>query len=70
MEVKTKKYSPMNNSKFVSLTARISGAKNTSTWANELKAPTRDTAKVNAFGRTTCTKAGGSETKEWAKDAR
>ena len=67
---KTKKYSPMNNSKSVSLNRRTSGAKNTSTWANEQKARTRDTAKVNAFGKTTCTKAGGSETKEWVKDVR
>ena len=41
-----------------------------STWVNELKDHIRDTEKANASGKTTCTKAGGSETKDQAKAER
>jgi hypothetical protein len=67
----TKKYlKDQKVSRTSSSTAKTSGAMNTNTWARESKDLTKDTAKVNASGRTTCMKAGGSETKESVKDVR
>lgn len=65
---RTKKYLKQETSKTVSLTPKTNGAQSTSTWDSESKDPIKDTGKVNAFGKTTCMKAGGSETKESAKE--
>lgn len=67
---KTKKYQLTNHSKSASTTQKTNGVMNTSIWANGPKARFRDTEKASAFGRITCMKAGGSETREWVKDVR
>jgi len=52
----------------VSSKVKINGVMITSTWVNESKAVIKDMVVANVYGKTTCTKAGGSEIKELGKD--
>ena len=57
-----------NKLKNVTSKVKINGVMITSTWVNVSKAVIKDMAAANAYGKTTCTKAGGSEIKELVKD--